>query len=299
METFRFLKVGEADPLSQVVLASYPRSGNSLMRKLVEKCTGIFTGSDTRPDRTLGKSLFDFGMKGEGVVDDTVHLVKTHYPERAGYLPFNAGRAILLVRNPYDAIDSYFNMTLTNTHNKSMAEDQYTRFSAAWDELLRSEIQIWQQFHRYWLKQQVPLLVVRFEDLVQDPRKEMARICCFMARKESLEKTDWGDSVMGLEEQSTANSGPYKPRSGKIGGSFRHYTVEQRAFMQSSAEEMMRQFGYHADQGFPSEISPPAEELCMRHLHCCDGTGAQPITMNKGPELRSKLDPCKFPPYHL
>jgi hypothetical protein len=234
-------------------------------------------------------------MKGEGVVDETVHLIKTHYPERAGYLPFKARRAILLVRNPYDAIDSYFNMTLTNTHNKSMAEDQYTRFAAAWDELLRSEIQIWKQFHRYWLELPMPVLVVRFEDLVANPRQEMARICSFVADTPSIEGTEWGERVMELEEQSTASCGPYKPRSGKIGGSFRHYTDEQRACMQSSAEELMRQFGYHADQGFPSEISPLAEELRARHQHSCGEAGAEPITMNKGPEIRSQMDPCKLP----
>ena len=30
--------------------------------------------------------------------------VKTHYPERAGHLRYKANRAVLLVRNPFDAI---------------------------------------------------------------------------------------------------------------------------------------------------------------------------------------------------
>ncbi|CAN0472101.1 unnamed protein product, partial [Hapterophycus canaliculatus] len=56
--------------------------------------------------------------QGEGVVDHRVRVVKTHYPERSGFRPFECSKAILLVRNPFDAIDSYFNMALTNTHDR-------------------------------------------------------------------------------------------------------------------------------------------------------------------------------------
>lgn len=56
--------------------------------------------------------------QGEGVVDHRVRVVKTHYPERMGYREFEGNKAILLVRNPFDAIDSYFNMALTNTHDQ-------------------------------------------------------------------------------------------------------------------------------------------------------------------------------------
>jgi len=38
-----------------VALASYPRSGNSMLRGLLERRYGIYTGSDTRPDRTLSR----------------------------------------------------------------------------------------------------------------------------------------------------------------------------------------------------------------------------------------------------
>jgi hypothetical protein len=43
--------------LTGTVLVSYPRSGNSLLRTLLERTTGVVTGSDTRPDRALSKEL--------------------------------------------------------------------------------------------------------------------------------------------------------------------------------------------------------------------------------------------------
>lgn len=51
-------------------------------------------------------------------MDHRVRVVKTHFPERSGLRPFECDKAILLVRNPFDAIDSYFNMALTNTHDR-------------------------------------------------------------------------------------------------------------------------------------------------------------------------------------
>ena len=104
-----------------VCLCSYPRSGNSYLRKLLELATGIVTGSDSRPNRTLSTSLLRYGFIGEGICDESVWVVKSHYPERLGYMRVNAKRIIVLVRNPFDAIESYFHMGLTNTHDKTLA----------------------------------------------------------------------------------------------------------------------------------------------------------------------------------
>ena len=72
----RFLAPSEA--LGEtVVLASYPRSGNSLLRSLLEQVTGITTGSDTRPDRKLSAALAECGARGEGVVDGRAWVVKS------------------------------------------------------------------------------------------------------------------------------------------------------------------------------------------------------------------------------
>lgn len=60
----RWLTPGEHDN-EHIALVSYPRSGNSLMRGLLEKVTGIYTGCDTRPDRSLSQELQNYGMKGE------------------------------------------------------------------------------------------------------------------------------------------------------------------------------------------------------------------------------------------
>ncbi len=117
----RFLSKGSGH--DKVLLVSYPRSGNSFLRKLLEIKTSIVTGSDSRPNRTLSASLLRCGYKGEGVTDESVWIVKSHYPERLGYIKFNASRVVLLVRNPFDAIESYFHMGMTNTHDKALSRE--------------------------------------------------------------------------------------------------------------------------------------------------------------------------------
>ena len=67
-----------------IVMASFPLSGNTLLRAFMEKITGIVTGSEA--DITLGliQALMDEGLEGEGLVDDHVWVVKSHHPERTG-----------------------------------------------------------------------------------------------------------------------------------------------------------------------------------------------------------------------
>lgn len=64
--------------------------------------------------------LVEMGMKGEGVVDDTVWIVKSHYPERSGHSPFSVNKCLLIVRSPLDCIASLFNMIATGTHTNSI-----------------------------------------------------------------------------------------------------------------------------------------------------------------------------------
>ena len=76
------------------------------------------------------------GLAGEGLVDKRVLVVKTHYPERYGKTKFYAERAILLVRNPLDSIVSLFNMVCTGSHNKSIHDEDFTKFASAWDDFI-------------------------------------------------------------------------------------------------------------------------------------------------------------------
>lgn len=103
--TFRHIK----SPL--IALISFHGSGNTWLRYLLEQATGIFTGS-IYCDGLL-KSVFP----GESIASGNVIAIKTHNADTRA-LPIGvqvaAGRekyhkAILLVRNPFDALISEAN----------------------------------------------------------------------------------------------------------------------------------------------------------------------------------------------
>ena len=64
-------------------------------------------------------------LQGEGVTDSSVWIVKSHFPERIGFVRFQANRVVVLVRNPFDALLSYFHMGMTNTHNRSLSTEVF------------------------------------------------------------------------------------------------------------------------------------------------------------------------------
>ncbi|TFJ86491.1 hypothetical protein NSK_002148 [Nannochloropsis salina CCMP1776] len=151
-----------------------------MLRTLLEGVTGIVTGSDTRPDRVLSRSLLKRGLRGEGVVDERAWIVKSHWPERHGYRRFPVQRIILLVRNPFDAIYSYFNMGLTNTHEERLASDVFESLAPLWEDMARNEARVWAKFNAYWLTQKLPVLVVRYEDLLLHTEEMLVRLVSFL-----------------------------------------------------------------------------------------------------------------------
>jgi hypothetical protein len=102
------------------LLASYPGSGNTWMRHLIQSGSRVLTGS------AYNDTSLAIEFPGEGRKDGSVVIVKTHYPcfacwrvpstnapvteDQSGkrsYVLANA--AIVIVRNPFDAILSEFN----------------------------------------------------------------------------------------------------------------------------------------------------------------------------------------------
>jgi hypothetical protein len=114
-------------------LVSFPGSGNSWLRYLIESATGIFTGSIFND-----KSLYRSELRGEMSPpnDGRTIVQKTHHDSTIGLLgglnPKHGKRklqayvkvselvfgyrGILLIRNPFDALLSYWNFMKTKDH---------------------------------------------------------------------------------------------------------------------------------------------------------------------------------------
>lgn len=103
--------------------ATYPRSGNSLMRKYFETVTGIATGSDMVMKHGPNVALQHCGFKGEGLMDERAWIKKSHYPIRFHFMNgFESEIAVICTRNPLDISPSFFYLTYSWTHGKSFKE---------------------------------------------------------------------------------------------------------------------------------------------------------------------------------
>ena len=131
--------VSDPEPKEKIILTSYPRCGNTLMRAYLEKLSRIYTGSDCDLRRPMNQQLKDMGLAGEGQNDDSVWIVKTHFPERIGRKRFKANKCIVIVRNPLDAFYSLFNMIQTSSHNENIDKGLLERAlkSKIWEDFVR------------------------------------------------------------------------------------------------------------------------------------------------------------------
>lgn len=224
-------------------MVSFPRSGNTLLRAYLEKIMGLTSGSDCDITKKLNKDLMLMGLAGEGLVDKRVMIVKTHYPERYGKTKFYAERAVLLVRNPVDSITSLFNMVCTGSHNRSIDDDDYLKFSQMWSEFIQQDITVWNDFHEFWTNAKIPVHIVRYEDIVNDPKPALKSLLEFIMNVDDLK----GTTIEANLELAISETSPqiYKPRLGKANANFDKFNRIQLDFITEYSYKFLKMFDYY------------------------------------------------------
>ena len=120
---------------NQVAFQSFPRCGNTFLRRFIEQITGIYTGSDMNIEQTLNERMM--GLLGEDHVndDDDVWITKTHFPLMCGdEKSFHAQKMICVVRNPLDVIPSFANLLHMRSHSLIPQEKLHEKFPEWWAE---------------------------------------------------------------------------------------------------------------------------------------------------------------------
>ena len=103
-----------------VALASFPGSGNTWLRYLLQQATGLLTGSVYK-DYALLKN----GFPAESVVNGSVLVVKTHEFGTEATSKFD--RVILLLRDPMASLKAEFNRR-SGGHTGHASVDRYFCF---------------------------------------------------------------------------------------------------------------------------------------------------------------------------
>ncbi|KAF2357066.1 Sulfotransferase domain [Trinorchestia longiramus] len=170
--------------LPRTALASYPGSGNTWLRYLLEGSTGLFTGS-VYTDRTLAAKGF-YGENESPECGCTI-VVKTHGYSLMG-VPVDRSvrlqdqdrffrRALLLLRNPYSSIVSYRNFQGAGhlgiaSPNAFIKED--------WNAFVKAQTLIWRSYALDWLIHGRSVEIIHYEHLRESPQKELLRVLEFL-----------------------------------------------------------------------------------------------------------------------
>ena len=157
---------------NKVAFSSFPRSGNTFLRKYFELLTGVQTGADNTLHTNV--TLQMSGMKGEDIVDDTVWIIKTHSPWCMPFAPpFKANKNIVVVRNPLDVIISWLNLCTTATHHSRAPFDFSIEYPQFWDWWVRDCTIRMRNWYRVVIDdavtRRVPTIFIRYEDLTSNP----------------------------------------------------------------------------------------------------------------------------------
>ena len=222
----------QASDQSSVAYVTYPRSGNSLMRKYFENITGIATGSDMVMKHTPNVALQVCGFKGEGIVDDRTWIKKSHYPWVFAFQKyFDAEMAVICTRNPLDITPSFFYLVFCFNHvgqfKEKLLEDPVWLF---WKRFQRQCTIAWKIWHDYWIKvaedSSKPVYFFRFEDVLENPREELTKLFKFILAMDSLEGTVIERRIEDVLKMDKKSTQAYTPRSGGINKNMKNYTPE-------------------------------------------------------------------------
>lgn len=153
-------------------LASYPRSGNTYFRVLLNQCYGLETQNiyefqeqaRDQVSRHLGL-ISEFAPNLEVLLEDPqYHIVKTHD------LPSDDYPAVYLVRDGRDALVSHTHYHL-EYDLKLPSEEQQARFDETLRMLIETDVSFggWSNNVNAWTNRTAPTVTVKYESLIRHP----------------------------------------------------------------------------------------------------------------------------------
>lgn len=236
-----------------IFLVSYPKSGNTWVRFLI---ANLLTDSDVSFSN-LGKFVPDIYWDKRKDIDPLIdiNVFKTHSHFRSKYA---RNKIIYLIRDARDvAVSYYFFYNKTKRKNISFDDflhkflyggiDNYGNWSeniGSWTgALIRSD----------------NFLLVRYEDMISDPKKQMHRIVDFIGltnvddnkikeaiRKSNFEnlKKDEIENRKKIKELKNTDKSISFFRKGENGNWKEFFTEEQLRLLYEKFEHKMREFDY-------------------------------------------------------
>lgn len=184
-------------------LASFPGSGNTWARFLVQQVTGYATGA-VYNDQKLHHSDFP----GEGIFDGRVIAIKTHChrldPPHTEW-PSKFDQVLLLIRDPFDALIAEFNRRQSESHVGHASLEAFT--SKNWFHYVENSSKEWFQFYKFYIETYEPsqIHVIKFENLKSNLVQEMKKLVAFLKLPWSIQDQCLLNKQQGSNQRTKAN----------------------------------------------------------------------------------------------
>ncbi|MBI3160604.1 MAG: sulfotransferase domain-containing protein [Chloroflexi bacterium] len=203
----------------RVALSSYPRSGNTWLRGLIEAATGQASGS-IYSDAVMRRGA-------DGVV------IKTHAWDMHRYT-----HAVLVVRHPFDALPSYFHYR----------QNIWKETGLTWETFLLGAIEEWRGHTARWLAagRRMPLYRLRYEDLLAEPQEELAKLLAWLGFDLPPERVAAAIDHNALEKMRARHPrlGGEFFRRGLSGVGVEEFSEAERGLVRERLGDLLAELGY-------------------------------------------------------
>ncbi|WND03342.1 sulfotransferase domain-containing protein [Temperatibacter marinus] len=233
-------------------LASFPRSGNTLMRTIFKHNFGLDNYSLYNDRLDIGKyeSLREFvGHKdGEWECINEEYYQYPKYPEAMENLPsshptiikthsqfgpfYTHAKVIYVVRDPRAAISSAVSYRKQFTHPHKSRDELLEEF------LKRGDLQSghWDDHYTSWIENSKNILIIKFEDILEEFDQVLARI------SEFIEISPKRMTLTDFNQYKKVN--PHFFRKGKKNSWQETFTKDQISKINKKSEKVMKKLGY-------------------------------------------------------
>ncbi|CAK8690671.1 unnamed protein product [Clavelina lepadiformis] len=191
----------------KAVLATFPGSGNTWTRYLLERATGVYTGS-VYGDRLLHEKgflgEFPFISRHRSVV------VKDHMLTQNTMSLYQS--AILIIRNPYDAMIADFHRYASKGNHTGIASNE--RFqSEGFQVRFKYVSSTWLNLIKWVVLSGKPYLLVNFEELANHPIATTLKMVEFLQMHTVISPDNLQQRILCLSQQL---NGDHKRRKHKL-----------------------------------------------------------------------------------
>ena len=205
---------------NNVALASYPRSGNTWLTKLLEALSSRQVGSIYRDQI--------FPRPATGIV------IKTHKFDSHRY-----NRFVHLVRNPPDCISSHYDFMHYYFPDKAQE----------WNAHLETACYEWKRHTKYWMQVGKPHITVHYEDLMDDPIQELRRLARFLPLDVDDSEIGRAIEVCKIDKLRAASFNRGEDAAGFFrkagsGHGISRCSADEIETLEAELGELMGQFGY-------------------------------------------------------